>query len=234
MELAKLLVLVEAKSGKFAPSFNVLFNPNQVSIQKSVNWRAVPRTQSDSSGAQFTHGDPATLSMDLFFDTYGQLPVTDVRTFTRQVFSLTTVERHGDLHRPPLCKLQWGTFNFENSQWVLQSLNQRFTVFHMDGTPLRAMLSCTFRQWRSGKTEAALLDKKSADVAKTHTVERGETLSGIAAEEYRDPSQWRAIADANRITNPRLLVPGHTLIIPPLRPTNRVGELGREVSSARE
>ncbi len=216
MELAKLLILVETKGGRFIPGFSVLFNPNQVSVQKSVNWRSVPRTQSDSTGAQFTHGDPATLSMDLFFDTYGIVPIVDVRVFTRQIFNLTTVEKHGDLHRPPLCQLQWGLFNFENSQWVLQSLNQRFSLFHATGVPLRATLSCTFRQWRSGKTEAALLDRKSADVAKTHTVERGETLSAIAADEYRDPTLWRAIADANRIDNPRQLVAGQVLIIPAL------------------
>ncbi len=53
-------------------------------------------------------------------------------------------------------------------------------------------------------------------MAKTHTVERGETLSAIAADEYRDPTLWRAIADANRIDNPRQLVAGQVLIIPAL------------------
>ena len=69
---------------------------------------------------------------------------------------------------------------------------------------------------RSGKLEANLLDRKSADVIKTHLVRRGETLSSIAAEEYEDPTCWRPIADANQLVNPRQVAPGTVLIIPTL------------------
>jgi len=62
------------------------------------------------------------------------------------------------------------------------------------------------------------LDKQSADVAKTRTVRRGETLSSIAAEEYQDPTRWRPIADANSLNDPRQLRPGQVLAIPALRP----------------
>ena len=42
----------------------------------------------------------------------------------------------------------------------------------------------------------------------------GDALWRIAAEEYGDPAQWRPIAAANNITNPRVLEPGTELIIP--------------------
>ena len=99
---------------------------------------------------------------------------------------------------------------------MLQSLNQRFTLFLDDGTPARATLSCTFKQWRSDEVEARLLNKQSPDVAKTRPVRRGDTLSSIAAIEYKDPTQWRPIAEANAIDNPRLLKPGQVLTIPTL------------------
>jgi nucleoid-associated protein YgaU len=47
-------------------------------------------------------------------------------------------------------------------------------------------------------------------------VKLGDTLSNIAAAEYGDPNQWRPIAIANRIDNPRVLAPGRGLVIPPL------------------
>lgn len=49
---------------------------------------------------------------------------------------------------------------------------------------------------------------------RTHVVSRGETLSGIALRFYRDASQWRRIADTNKIRNPNLIRVGQRLVIP--------------------
>jgi nucleoid-associated protein YgaU len=223
MALAKLKIQVEIGENEFNKGFEVLFNPNQISIQKATKWELTPTAERDAPTSQFTYGEPATLSMELFFDTYeGQ---SDVREHTDQLYHLTTVEQHGDLHRPPLCRLAWGNFNFNDFQWVLQSLNQRFTLFLDSGTPVRATLSCTFKQWRSDEVEARLLNKQSPDVAKTRTVRRGDTLSSIAAVEYKDPTQWRRIAEENTIDNPRQVRAGQVLAIPTL--TRRRARRGR-------
>lgn len=52
---------------------------------------------------------------------------------------------------------------------------------------------------------------------RTVTVERGDTLSSIAARVYGNPSQWRRIYDANRnlLRSPGDVRPGQTLILPP-------------------
>jgi len=57
----------------------------------------------------------------------------------------------------------------------------------------------------------------SPDVDKTYVVRPGDTLDMIAAELYEDRRQWRAIAEANRIDNPRRLTAGQILHIPKLR-----------------
>ena len=215
MALAKLTILVETAPEIFVPAIVALFNPNQIAVQKSANWRLVPTAERDVPPSQFTHGEPAVLTMDLFFDTYEAR--TDVRRHTQPIFYLTTVERHGHLHRPPVCQLAWGLFGVF-FQGVLQSLTQRFTMFLPEGTPVRATLGCPFREGRSDSEEERLLKKESVDVAKTRTVHRGETLSGIAGEEYHDPTLWRPIAEANGIDNPRALQPGRVLVIPALRP----------------
>jgi hypothetical protein len=218
MALAKLNILVEAKSKPLEFDHGnpivALFNPNAISIQKTANWKLVPAAERDVPGSQFTFGEPATLTMDLLFDTYEA--ASDVRKHTERVVALTTVEQHGDFHRPPVCQLSWGAFGVF-FQGVLQSLSQRYTLFLPDGTPVRATLGCSFREWRSDDEEAKRQNKQSIDVAKMRTVRRGDTLQGIASEEYQDPTLWRPIADANRITNPRLLAPGQTLAIPALR-----------------
>lgn len=224
MEQIKLIIQVEDAQGVF-PLHNVVvahFNPNQVTFQKSNNWIGLAKAGSDTRQESFGSGEPLTLSLDLMFDTYTYGHSVDVRLFTRKIYHLTTVEKHGNLHRPPLCRIVWGLFNISseyNCEWLLQSLTQRFTLFLANGTPVRAVLSCGFRQWRGNELEAKLADKQSTDVAKTRVVRRGDTLSSIAAEELEDPAQWRAIAIANNIDDPRCLDKwiGQRLKIPTLR-----------------
>lgn len=217
MALEKLTIRVETAPGKFEKQVKALFNPNQITIDKRTEWRLKPKAEGDTGESQFTHGQPASLSLDLFFDTYQAR--TDVREHTQEIFQLTTVQGHANLHRPPLCRLSWGKFDISDTyhcEWVLTSLNQRFTLFLSDGTPVRATLTCSFEQWRGDETEDRLLNKQSADVVKRRVVRRGDTLSSIAGEEYDDPGQWRPIAQANRIENPRHLEVGRVLVIPTL------------------
>lgn len=215
MALAKLKILVLDESGDHIQrEIRALYNPGQVSLSKSANWCSAPTAGRDTGTTQFTHGEPATLRLELFFDTYG----TDesVEKHTRQVYDLTTIETHGDMHRPPVCRLVWGWYSFGDFLWVVTSLTQTFTLFREDGIPVRATLACDFRQWRSEEMERRAVNLRSPDVAKTRVVRRGETLSGIAGEEYANPALWRPIAEANGIDNPRRLEPGTALLIPVL------------------
>jgi nucleoid-associated protein YgaU len=215
MALDKLKILVLNELGDRAQrEICALYNPSQVSLSKSANWCSAPTAGRDTGTTQFTHGEPATLRLELFFDTYGT--PDSVEKYTRQVYNLTTIEKHGDMHRPPVCRLVWGCYSFADFLWVVTSLTQTFTLFRNDGTPVRATLSCDFRQWRSEKMEERALNLRSPDVAKTRVVRRGETLSSIAGEEYADPALWRPIAEANGIDNPRRLEPGKALLIPVL------------------
>jgi nucleoid-associated protein YgaU len=214
--LQKLTIRSETAQGEFANAIEVLFNPNRITLQKSAIWRRSPAGESDTQQARFVGGEPATLSVELFFDTYERQE--NVLDRTRPIFALTTIEQHGHLHRPPLCQLQWGRNNFDGFLWTLQNLTQTLTLFRSDGTPVRATLTCSFTQWRGEREEARALGLSSPDVAKLRVVRRGETLSGVAAEEYNDPALWRHIAEANGIDNPRHLPPGTVLAVPPLRP----------------
>jgi nucleoid-associated protein YgaU len=206
--LAKLTILPETGLPVLA-----LFNPQEVTISKSVNWKRLPVAESDVMRAQFTHGEPAVLSLDLLFDTY-ELGL-DVRLLTGQVEELATVRGHGSIHRPPVCKLVWGAQGvfFEG---VLTSVVSTFTMFSALGSPVRARLQCSFTQWLSARREALLQHKQSPDVAKSRVVRRGDTLSGIAALEYDDPALWRPIALANGIVDPLHVEPGRVLTIPVL------------------
>jgi hypothetical protein len=187
----------------------VLFNPTNYSLDKT-NTLTETRSQGSSSPiTSFSQGNARVLSLELFCDTY-ELRL-DVRTFTDEIYRLLAIDP-GE-HRPPLCRFVWGKFVF---RCMVERVAGRFTLFLPDGTPVRATLTVTFKEYRDPRLEASDPHRESADHTKTRAVKRGETLASIAAEEYGDPGAWRPIAVANGIDNPRRLVAAQVLVIPPL------------------
>ena len=213
-----------------------LFNPGELSFSRSVNWeekkvavQAYGATWSDAT-QQFVAVAPETLTLELFFDTYESRDgvsltaliaptnpfatgdASDVTVHTGRVADLALPDF--DLHRPPVCWLTWGSNVLFRG--VLTQLDQRLTMFLADGTPVRATLTCTFVELFTRAHSGVVREPQSADVAKTRVVRRGDTLSAIAAQEYRDATKWRVIARANGIVDPLSLVPGTVLAIPKL------------------
>ncbi|MCP4119851.1 MAG: LysM peptidoglycan-binding domain-containing protein [Desulfobacteraceae bacterium] len=219
--MAKLQILVEKKDAVLVfergSGIEALFNPDKLVFNKTVSWKSQNASQRDVPELQFTNAKPRTLKLDLIFDTYdtGEAQKVDVRTHTKKLLQLCTVENHGDKHRPPVCRLSWGSVGIF-FQGVLERLEQQFTLFMEDGTPVRATSQCTFKEWRTNYEDLNRQAQESSDVVKMRTLKRGETLSSIAAEEYRNPKLWRAIADENSIDDPLGLVPGTVLLIPKL------------------
>lgn len=189
--------------------FKVCFNPTQYMHDMVANAprQQVPGLQSPVQ--QPVVGRSATLSMELFFDTYEDQ--TDVRNYTDKVYELLGIAE--DPHSAPICTFRWGRFEFRG---IVERVGGRFTLFLSDGTPVRATLSITFREYVEVSRQVRETVTASADHAKTYTIRRGDTLSSIAAAEYADPSRWRPIALANRITDPRAITPGQVLLLPAL------------------
>lgn len=212
MALEKLKIKAEKSSdGDFADEFEVLFNPNQVQINKT-GW-----TMSDKG--LVAANELATLTIELFFDTTLKgSPPENVQQYTKKVFNLTQPRIGTESKRPPRCKLVWGIIGGKDSvllpDGVLESVTKTLTHFLEDGTPVRATLNCTFREWMCG-TEKKKAENPIDDPVRI--VKRGETLSSIANEEYGEPALWRIIAQENRLDNPRQITPGLVLTIPPLR-----------------
>lgn len=223
MALNKLTILVElpGENLQFSESDEnsrivAMFNPKSLSVTRQVQWKSQDASKRDSPELQFTTADPATLSVELFFDTYDtpRHKKESVFKYTSKLLGLTSVT--GAKHRPPVCQIQWGgeAIIF---QGVLQGLDTQYTMFLDNGTPVRATVKCTFTQWRSNEKDLKNQNLMSSDVVKVWTVRRGQTLASIAALEYRDPRYWRQIAEANGIDDPLALQPGATLLLPALR-----------------
>jgi hypothetical protein len=193
------------------------FNPNAYTYTKQNCWTESGGAGQNMSPLEFSRGTPATLQMQLFFDTYAAR--TDVREkHTEAIWKLMLVDPalknpKSDKSRPPRVRFQWGkSWSFDA---VITSITQNFTLFLGDGTPVRATLDVTFQQSKDPEDQPNT-NPTSGGVGgeRIWTVSAGDTLAWIAFKEYGDSTMWRLIADHNRLTNLRRLTPGMMLEIP--------------------
>jgi hypothetical protein len=191
------------------PSFQVLFNPTNYGISKAIQIAEAAIPGLNAPILQYVHGNTRTLDMELFLDTYEK--GTAVTSATDNIYNLLLIDPA--THAPPICEISWGNFNF---QGVLDHVNGKFTLFLSDGTPVRATLTVTFKEYIDVDRLVRLQPTQSADHRKMRVVKSGDRIDNIASEEYGEPDSWRAIAEANHLDDPTELVPGHVLIVPAL------------------
>lgn len=196
-----------------------MFNPTDYTFTKSVSWAQTTERGANVPALEFTGGEPATVSLKLFFDTNDT--GEDVRTrYTNDLWDLAMVNRaqldpKTQKGRPPRCMFAWGSaWSFEA---VVTSINTNFTLFKEDGTPTRATVDLSLKQAKDpGRFPAQ--NPTSGGIAghKRHVVQQSETLDFIAAEEYGNSGYWRQIAEANGIDDPMRLRAGMVLTLPPV------------------
>lgn len=200
-----------------------VFNPTDFTIQRSVNYAQHKIPGRDRPVLQFVSGEAETMSFSLLFDTYSvgeasndlalvlsaiavDLAKEDVRLYTEPLMKLTTV--NSDTHAPSLVEFVWGSISFKG---YINSISQRFTLFAFDGKPVRAVVDITLI---SDKKDNNV--RNSPDRTKARTVSDGDRLYAFAYAEYGSCEEWRRIAEANNIDDPRRLVSGTDIVIPPV------------------
>lgn len=207
--LVSAVIQILDRKGQPTDEIPILFNPEAYDLSKSVKYGTTNIAGLTTPVTQFASGDAETLSMELFFDTSEQ--AIDVRTATELLDRLVTV--NGDLHAPPRCRFVWGSLVFKA---VVESMDKSFTKFLPTGQPVRARINVTFREYRTPTEQRNAEPRFSPDTTTVREVTGEETLWLIADEEYGDPGEWRRIAEANDLINPRDLRPGQTLVVPEL------------------
>jgi hypothetical protein len=211
-------------------SFSVPYNPSELSFDKAMKFAEITIPGLDAPLQQFVRGDAEKLTLELFFDSTESgtgLGAKSVTTQTDKVFSLARI--HPDTHAPPVVTVSWGKhfpgdalmtpLSAQSRQsfiGVIESIKQKFTLFSPEGIPLRATVNLTIREYRKLEDQLADLNLKSPDRTHSHTLKGGETLSAVAAKQWNRPGDWRAIADANELEDPRRLRVGTFLTIPVL------------------
>jgi LysM repeat protein len=186
------------------------YNPAELKLTKENTFAEIPIPGLESPPLQYIRGSARVLSMDLLVDTSDELD--DVREkYVRKIQQ--QLYKNDKLHAPPILQFIWGKHSFTG---VLVSLDVTYILFHSDGKPLRAKLAVKLKEYRKVEVQLKGSPTQSPDVEKRYVVRAGETLSSISDAVYRDPAQWREIARANGITDPRVVPPGTVLTVPRL------------------
>jgi hypothetical protein len=200
------------QTGEIIP---VMFNPAEYSLDLGNTFAEIGIPGLRTPPIQYVRGNTRNLKMELLFDSFEKQ--IDVRRETQRVTSLLNSD--GNTQAPPILLFSWGGLNFK---CVLESVGQRFTMFLGDGTPARATLTVSFKEYEEVKVE--IRQGLFLGPPTVHNVVEGENLSKIAGETMNDPAAWRVIAELNNIDNPRKLKPGIALIVPigPNQVTRRI------------
>jgi len=201
------------------------FNPKEYTIAKANQWEVKPVTGVALPTAQYSGGQPRKLSLQLLFDSTDSdsLDVSDV---TAKLFKMMEAQaslgsgKGKNSGRPPMVTFVWGsTVTFKA---VADNLSVQYTLFRADGTPVRAQAQLSLiqadkaRDKSSGKGASKPQNPttRAQPGLGSHTVRDGDSLASIAFAHYRDPTRWRAIAEANGIDDPLSLKRGTVLSIP--------------------
>jgi nucleoid-associated protein YgaU len=186
----------------------VRFNPEEYSLDSGNSFAEIGVPGLQAAPMQYVRGNNRTLTMELFFDSYELEPeLRDVRLQTNQIVAL--LDKDSVTQAPPILLFSWGSLNFN---CVLESVKQKFTMFVEDGSPVRATLGVTFKEF----------EPISIDIERgffvgpptVHNIVSGDTVSAVSAEVLGDPTAWREIAELNDVEDPLELPVGAALLIP--------------------
>lgn len=221
LKKATITVLDGADKGKVIV---VLFNPTEYAFERSNSYKATPVPGLGTPLLQFVNGECDQLSMELFLDDYTDpegptsLQQREKDPLAKRLRDLTKLlEIDRDLHAPPPVRFNWGPMEFRA---VIEKLGRKVTMFHPDGSPARATLSVSFKEYRTLRQQLEDPRRESADKTKRRVVVGREALWWIAAREYDDAGEWVRIAVANDLDDPREIAPGDWLELPPLENAN--------------
>jgi hypothetical protein len=193
-----------------------MFNPFEYTVRKSNSYKHKFNNDRNVPNMEFSKAGEKTLALKLTFDTYEK--GEDVSQRTRVLWELMSKISDspvGNKKIPPPVVFEWGVFEFFA---VIKSVSQKFTMFLMDGTPVRAEVDITLSQHMNSDEYRVMPPQNptsgNGSINRIWRVQAGDRLDLIAAEVYGDATKWRIIAQNNDILNPFTLTPGQHLTIP--------------------
>ena len=224
-KLEKLLILAFADSMKAENGgkkeaddlFEALINPESYTLDYKLKFSEDAQGHgTPGTNLKYEYTEPEEITFEFLFDNTGIIDgkARDNVADDLKRFKEVILEYKGDAHEPRHLKLVWG----ENSIFKGRAteVSVTYKMFNPDGSPTRAVAKVKFRSSVEDLKRAALQNRQSPDLTHVRTVIAGDTLDRLCHRIYGDPRYYLQVAEANKLGNFRKLVPGTTLVFPPL------------------
>jgi nucleoid-associated protein YgaU len=209
----------------------MMLNPTSLKVALSSTWHA-PRNRSGGGAQpavaktgkapgnipagygpqQYTGGQPAKLSMTVWFDQSFE-PDGDITDEVNQLqyWTYPTEVVSPGVQNPPTVTFTWGSFTFDGN---ISSLTITYKLFGTTGKPVRAQADITLSE-NPSDTPGTNPTSGGISGRRVHVMSAGDSLQSVAYAEYGSAGLWRVLAEANGIDDPLRVAPGTTLLIPP-------------------
>ncbi len=207
------------RPGKAEKVFTAYINPDEFTINYSVQQDTNAPLGSISSIGKFLRVPPLEMSLKFFLDgTNSTGTKIDVAEEIRKFYQAVGYDGVG--HRTRYLRLKWGKLSLIRNEpdvldCCLKSASIQYKLFKPDGTPLRAIITATFVEVKDyEKQEQERLDS-SPDLTHVRTVMEGDTLPGMTYKIYGDLKYYLEVAKVNKLDDFRSLKPGTKIFFPP-------------------
>lgn len=211
------------KAGPQLGRIDFQFNPKELSLGKAASWtRQTAKANQKAGPPQYNGPMPSKLSLEMFFDASGKQDDAVVKR-VEKLFSCCTptpASLKQNKGSPPWVLFRWGQLTGALS--YIASVQVKYTLFTAAGVPVRATCTVALEEIageppKQNPTSGGLVPRR------VHVLIEGDTLAGIAYNEYGNASLWRAVAVANRIDDPMRLQPGTNVLLPAVNELPSVG-----------
>lgn len=203
-------------SSEYKSALELPINPDKVKFTKGIQYAEDKQLGSLNGANVYARYRPETLYFECLLDMTNALdddcekkPVHDVVNDLEQRLYCYNSEGH----RPSFVKVQYGDILFFGQ---LKTLETEYTLFDLDGIPLRAELKVTLTGYCSQKEENKRFPKRSPDVSRMVTLKEGQTLAALCNEVYGDPLLVGEVARFNNLNGYRNVPSGTKILLPML------------------
>ncbi len=205
---------------KIGSPFVVMINPDKYSRTFAVQLSEQQAMGTSAGAPGYVKSLPETIKLEFIFDGTGAVPngltpgaPKPVDNWLKE-FREVTFNYNGNIHSTNYLMINWGSLVFKCR---LEQFTVDYTLFKEDGTPLRAKVNATFKEYTDAETASIEAGNSSPDLSHVHTFIAGDSLHLLCHKIYDDPNLFLEVAKYNGILNYRNIAPGTTVHFPPLK-----------------
>ncbi len=198
-------------------TFTALLNPESYSQKYQVKYAEEQSSGTSGMQLKFDKIEPQTMEFEFLFDQTGALAGTEPSQNGVEDdinhFKVLALGYDGNIHRTRYLKLVWGTLLF---RCCLENLNVTYKLFKPDGTPVRATVSASFKEFMEDERRVAGEDSTSPDLTHLRQLQAHDHLPLMVHRIYGDKNYYPQVARFNGLTGIRGLPEGQEILLPPV------------------